>query len=223
LEIPRQKIRCTSIRGYELVAGSSIELELREEINSSRLFFGLLTPNSLQSTYVLFELGARWGIRKPWFLMFARGATVADLGGPLPAYHIAKSETEEDIVRMLEQVAKLLGVIPQNLSIVQQDLRRAVELAKSPATPTRNKTETPAPDGKMDENDIITILTVWLNQNINHLNNLVITFAKLDAELQLPPGSSATHLQKVAEGKNGVKTLRRGFATILFEGPKINW
>jgi hypothetical protein len=220
LEIPRTKIRCTSIRGYELVAGSSIEFELREEINSSRLFFGLLTPNSLQSTYVLFEMGARWGIRKPWFLMFARGASVANLGGPLPAYHVAKSETEEDIIRMLEQVAKLLGVIPQNLSIIQEHLRRTVELAKSPANPAQTATEEVPIESGMDENDISSVLTVWLNNNIFRLNNRVITFTKLDTELHLPPGSSAKYLQRIAEENQFVKTLRRGTATILFEGPE---
>jgi hypothetical protein len=223
LEIQRKKIRCTSVRGYELVAGSSIELELREEINSSRLFFGLLTPNSLRSTYVLFELGARWGVRKPWFLMFARGATVADLGGPLPAYHIAKSESEEDMARMFEQVAKLLGVIPQNLSKIQKRLHRAVELAQAPTDPTQSKTATSTTDNEFDEADIVTALSVWLNDNIYSLNNRVITFSKLDSELQLPPGSSAKYLQDLAEQRDDVKTLRRGTATILFKGPDFDF
>jgi len=155
--------------------------------------------------------------------MFACGAGVAELGGPLPAYHIAKSESEEDIVRMLEQIAKLLGVIPQNLSKVQSRLKRAVELAKPPIGPAQKKSETTTDNMGWDETDIVTALGVWLEKNKYDLDNRIITFSKLDSQLQLPVGSASKYLQEIAEQRDDIKTLRRGTATILFKGPGVDF
>ncbi|MDF2440409.1 MAG: hypothetical protein JWN98_1393, partial [Abditibacteriota bacterium] len=55
------KIRCTSVAGYKLKAGAHTEPELRREVQQARVFIGLLSEVSLDSAYVLFELGARWG------------------------------------------------------------------------------------------------------------------------------------------------------------------
>jgi Hypothetical protein (DUF2513)/TIR domain len=73
LKIPRTHIRCASVVGHQLRGGMSIESKLRQEINASRVFLGLLTPKSLSSAYVMFELGARWGIKRYWYLLRAKG------------------------------------------------------------------------------------------------------------------------------------------------------
>jgi hypothetical protein len=52
-------IRNTS--GYKLSGGAKTEGELRKEIQRARYFIGPITPESLISQFVLFELGARWG------------------------------------------------------------------------------------------------------------------------------------------------------------------
>lgn len=116
LQIPRTRIRCTSVTGHRLRGGMSIETKLRQEINSSRIFLGLLTPNSLSSTYVMFELGARWGIEKYWYLIKARGAQVSDLKGPLPAYHVPDASVEAELAQMIEDLGRELAAIPQNFA-----------------------------------------------------------------------------------------------------------
>jgi len=77
LNIPNGRIRCTSVPGYALDPGAYVDGTLRREIKESAAFIALITPASLKSIYVLFELGARWGgtvtssPRSPWGRMRA--------------------------------------------------------------------------------------------------------------------------------------------------------
>ena len=216
LGIPRGRIRCTSVVGHKLPGGTSIETKLRQEINESRIFLGLLTPSSLDSTYVMFELGARWGVEKYWCLIKARGAQVGDLKGPLRAYHVPDASSEEDLAQMIDDLAKELAAVPQNFAAFQTRIRTVVTLANLVSGPSSNMTSVSEEKPAFDSADIVTVLTGWVGNNIYSLNNEVITFTKLDAELGLPSGASAQFLQEVAT-KAGAKLVRRGKETILFE------
>ena len=80
LNISAEKIRCTSLNGFRLPAGTTTNERLRKEIHDSKAFIALITPNSLKSMYVLFELGARWGAEKPMVPLIACNMKIEDLG-----------------------------------------------------------------------------------------------------------------------------------------------
>ena len=69
LLLPGGQVRCTSLEGYRLPGGAATELQLREEIRSADAFVGIVSAESIQSLFVLFELGARWGIKRTFVLM----------------------------------------------------------------------------------------------------------------------------------------------------------
>ncbi len=60
LELLRADIRCTSVPGYKLPPGVELRDVLRSDVAGAQAFIGLVTPASLKSDYVLFEMGARW-------------------------------------------------------------------------------------------------------------------------------------------------------------------
>jgi hypothetical protein len=82
LGLPANEIRCSSVDGYRLPVGVNTENKLREEVNAAKVVIGLVTPSSLASHYVMFELGARWGAGL-FLAPLLAGVTPSDLSGPL--------------------------------------------------------------------------------------------------------------------------------------------
>lgn len=86
-EISDDTIRCTSVPGYKLPAGVHTANQLRSEIEKTEFVLGVLTPRSIESKYVLLELGAAWGLGKRTFPLAARGVKASDISGPLGELH----------------------------------------------------------------------------------------------------------------------------------------
>jgi hypothetical protein len=110
LDLPSDSIRCTSVEGYQLPAGVSTDEALRSEVHGSKLLIGLITPNSMSSPYVLFELGARWGAKKPMFPVLAKGAEHGILGGPLEGLNVLDGNIEGELHQLVEDIADELDL-----------------------------------------------------------------------------------------------------------------
>lgn len=99
-------IRCTSVEKYEIAAGKDYEAKLREELESADAVVSIITENSLRSTYVMFELGARWGRGKTIFPVLGPGTVDADLSPPLNKLQLTTSSNSPDIDKLLQDVSK---------------------------------------------------------------------------------------------------------------------
>lgn len=97
-------IRCTSVVGYKLPTGAHTSTQLRDEIYGAEIIMGVITPNSLQSSYVLFELGASWGLSKPTFPLLALGADVSMLRGPLKEQHASRLYNRAEIQQVIDDI-----------------------------------------------------------------------------------------------------------------------
>jgi len=80
------RIRCTSVSGYGLPAGAHVDSQLQKEVGEAATLIALMTGVSVESAYVLFEVGARWGAGRHCVPLLAAGASPKVLRGPLGGY-----------------------------------------------------------------------------------------------------------------------------------------
>jgi hypothetical protein len=128
LAIPHRRVRCTSVEGYKLSGGAATEHELRKEIQSARCFVGLITQESLQSQFVLFELGARWGSEEHFVPVLGCGINAEDLRPPLSNLNVLNSANKGDMEQLVHELATALKRSPPPRSIYERHLAALAKL-----------------------------------------------------------------------------------------------
>jgi len=128
LNIAAKRIRCTSVSGYKLRVGADTNEQLRQETVESRVLIGLITEMSVESAYVLFELGARWGARKFLAPVLGAGRGPEILAGPMFGLN-ALSCTREDLLQLVANVGAELGLVVENADVYSEHVDFVVEVS----------------------------------------------------------------------------------------------
>jgi len=123
------EIRFTSHPAYGLSGGADPGKTLRQEVVSSQLVIGIITAESVESQYVLFELGARWGADKPLVPLLAGGARVADLPKPLTS-HALTCDNEESLLRLISDCSEIISRKADHAAAYMQSLRALVKASQ---------------------------------------------------------------------------------------------
>jgi hypothetical protein len=129
LPLASKDIRCSSVDGYRLPLGADTDETLRQEVFDADLLIGLLTPVSLASTYVLFELGARWGAGRGIAPLLACGAAPALLPGPLARANSLDISRVGQVQQLVEDIGDVLNLLPDRPASYQSSIDRVVALA----------------------------------------------------------------------------------------------
>jgi hypothetical protein len=110
LPLSAKDIRCTSVDGYKLPAGTNADEQLRGEVFGAQAFVALLSPTSIKSIYVMFELGARWGAKGFLVPVMVAGLDPSYLKPPLSAIHAVMGSSEGDLHQLIETLGEKLGL-----------------------------------------------------------------------------------------------------------------
>lgn len=129
LNLPAEAIRCTSVEGHKLAGGEHTDEAIRREIRESDAFIGLISAASIESAYVLFELGARWGMDSHLLPVLAPRANASLLRGPLSGINALSSSNAADLHQMVRELAKLLGLDHEPPDTYQRRLDQILSLA----------------------------------------------------------------------------------------------
>lgn len=133
LNIPADDIRCTSLEGYGLSAGARTDEQLRKEVVESRSFIALITDTSYKSTYVLLEIGARWGTGLNLIPLLASGTPPDLLGSPLKGYHALSLDKKADIYTLVDSLAEMLNRKPNGVAAYERQVSKLNQVSKKDA------------------------------------------------------------------------------------------
>jgi TIR domain len=128
LSISPEDLRCSSVDGYRLPAGVGTDDQLRLEVHDADAFIVVISYHSLQSLYVVFELGARWGAGKPLVPLLARGVTHRILRPPLSSLNIVSCESAAQLHQLVKQLATTLKLSLYPAENYQRELDRILSL-----------------------------------------------------------------------------------------------
>ncbi len=120
LDIRVEKIRCTSLAGFGLVAGAHVYTRLRNEVYTAKSFIVLLTQDSLKSTYVSFEWGARLGAGLSLIPVMLSAADRSLLQDPLKSYNAVCCDSDEELHQLMEDLAAALKVSCRSPAVYQK-------------------------------------------------------------------------------------------------------
>jgi TIR domain len=127
LNLTSRDIRCTSLDGYKLPGGANFNDQLRQEVYESQVFIGLISPESFQSQYVLFELGARWGANKQLIPLLSPNLDSSLIKEPLKSLNALKCNNTS-LIQLVEELSELLDTKLDKQSAYQRYIDEIVKM-----------------------------------------------------------------------------------------------
>jgi hypothetical protein len=156
LNLRRAAFLCTSVDGAKLQGGDETDIVLRQAIRDVPTFLSILTPAAVRSTYVLFELGARWGAGRPHIPLLAKGAGPEVLKEPLKSKNALKLSHQPDVLQLVGNLGDQLGISPERPESYFGKMLKIVETAGRPAVvPHAVEASTPLARTTAVANDIL--------------------------------------------------------------------
>lgn len=105
LNILDHEIRCTSVPGHKLRTGAHTSVQLRKDLQTAEVIVGLISSDSITSHYVLFELGAGWGIGKHVVPLMTSDVDYGDLPGPLAERNAVRIDDRDGLQQLIDECA----------------------------------------------------------------------------------------------------------------------
>lgn len=119
----------TSVEGHKLPGGADVEDQLRDEILGAKTVIGLISSVSFNSAYVLFELGARWGIQRNLIPLLAHGTSPSILKGPISGYNALMCDNNSQLLQLIRDVSRHIDEEPESPHVYQKNIERILQLA----------------------------------------------------------------------------------------------
>ena len=129
--MPQEDIVCTSLNGHGVPVGVDIEDWLKTKLKKADLVVGLLTKASLESAYVLFELGSTlWGGDRDIFPVMLEKDIDSGRLGPIKNKSMLKVTGEADWMQLVTEIKNTLGLTPKPLSQYSEWIERLASIQK---------------------------------------------------------------------------------------------
>lgn len=124
--LTNDRIRCTSAAGFKFKGGTKTMETLRSEVERSKLLIVIISENAVKSHYVLFELGARWGLQMSHLPLFYNEEGASLLPGPLSNIIGLAMSDNSDMHQFITDVSEYIDVKPQQPKVYNQLINELV-------------------------------------------------------------------------------------------------
>jgi hypothetical protein len=148
-----EDVRCTSVSGHKLPIGGDTATILRDELDETSVVVGLLTKNSISSSWVLFELGSTWGAKKKIQPLLADDISYQDLPGPISGSHAGRLADKNDLSQFFEELSDTINAKPRSASKIEAAITKLIkansahaEISLKTKEPKVLKTQVKLPD-----------------------------------------------------------------------------
>lgn len=149
--LSKSDIRCTSVDGYRLPAGANTDEQLRKEVLEAQVLVGLISHQSFESAYVLFELGARWGTNSFMVPLLTPGVSTSILKGPLSGLNALSCDSRSQIHQLVTDVSSVLANVELEPAASYQD---QVDSLASYKVSEKESTQTPTISTKVTQKKV---------------------------------------------------------------------
>lgn len=173
INISPDELRCTSVDGYRLPGGANTTEHLRKEVLSADAFIGVISENSLQSQFVTFELGARWGTEKHLSSVLAPGFSPSALPAPLSGLNALRCGNPAELHQLVDELSKQLNLplsssatYDKRIRMISSDLPKAT---MPPQIELLDNHESVAPDVIAKPDEGFKAVDDQLLRNLNKL------------------------------------------------------
>ncbi|PJJ55047.1 TIR domain-containing protein [Hymenobacter chitinivorans] len=122
-----RRIRCTSVDGYRLPAGASTDEQLKKEVHDAKVMVALISASSMDSTYVLFELGARWATSLPFVPLVTNNLGTQLLKGPLGGINALNISSTAQVHQLISDLSSFLKLESESPAVYQDKIEVLVE------------------------------------------------------------------------------------------------
>lgn len=207
LDLRRQDIRCTSVDGYRLGAGAHTDEQLRADVMGADVCLGVITPDALDSLYVAFELGARWGAGRTLVPLLAPGVPASALRGPLGGIN-ALSCTRTGLQQLVSDLADMLGLTAEPAHAYDRYITAILEGSETAAPPTNGPAPVVVTTGQANRDLVLFTLPQG--------DFVVVEARKVETQESQDPwgrGPGTVVLELVTENAQttaAIRTLRQG-------------
>lgn len=141
LNLPSKEIRATSLDGFRLPGGANTADRLRHEVQEAKVLIGIISISSLNSTYVIFELGARWGSGKPMVPLLVSDVDLDLLAEPLQEMNALSCRSSAQLYQLVEDIAGYLGVPVDSAAAYQEYVEDIVNFCEDPSSSEKEELE----------------------------------------------------------------------------------
>jgi hypothetical protein len=130
MDVPPNALRCTSVPGYKLEIGTMPAERIRQELSSASVVVAIVTPFSLASNWVLFELGATWAQAKRMLPLLGGRLHSENAPGPMQFIHCAELEDTLSLDQFMETLREEIGWSNRNPIAARAQLDALARYAK---------------------------------------------------------------------------------------------